>query len=133
MGESTSIAGNRSIAVAATSRRNVQPATDRGDLSPQWFARMCRVLWQRKCAAHLHLHTHAPERTCRDWASGATEPSAAVLAGLLRSHDGGRVLEVVMSGAGAQWWRELRRARIIADAYDAHHAHVEQQLKLAFD
>jgi hypothetical protein len=135
MGGKESIGSARAIAVAATSRREIQPITVRGDIPPRmWFAEMCRRLWTRQLAAKsLHFFTDAKERTCRDWSAGAAEPSAGVLACLLRGSDGGRVLELIMVGANAPWWRELCRARIVADAFDASIQRIEQQLELAFD
>lgn len=137
MGESESIVASSAITVAAKSRRNMQAmqgSLDRGDISPRpWFARMADHIWTRKRAAkNLSFHTGAPDRTSRDWASGATECSATILVALLRSEDGGRVLAFVMAGATAPWWRELRRARIVADAYDAQRQRIEQ-FELALD
>jgi hypothetical protein len=128
MGESESIVASSANSVAAISCREIAAPDDRGNILPPagWFMRMARDLWQRKVAAHLHFLLGASERTCRAWASGDSEPSASVLVALLRSDQGGRVLAFVMAGATAPWWRELRRARIVADAYDAQRQRIEQ-------
>lgn len=131
--ESESIVASGATSVAATSCREIASPDDRGKILPAagWFARMVRSLWHRKVAAHLHFLLGASERTCRAWASG-TEPSASIFVALLRSDQGGRVLAFVMAGATAPWWRELRRARIVADAYDAGRQRIEQ-FELALD
>ena len=99
--------------------------------SSLWFGELARKLWPSKTAATLQFLTGRKERQCYSWASGSAEPFASVLVALLRSDDGERVLDRVLSGCGAAWNR-----RRIADRRDAailRNAFAEFQLELKFD
>ena len=77
---------------------------------------MCRKVWQFKASAALHDYTGRSERTCRAWSAGDNDASATALAQLLRSDEGGSVLDYIMQDRAPSWWRELQRARRIAEA-----------------
>lgn len=139
--ESESIAVASANSVAAASCRESRAIEIRGNILPEggWFGRMCHALWKpapgkrSKVPAHLHCLIGGSERTSRAYAAGDAEPGAGVLVQLLRSDQGARVLDFIMDGSAAAWWRELRRARIVAAAFDAAHARIEQQLELQLE
>ena len=97
---------------AAESRREVSGPNHRGNILPQaeWFALMAREIWRFKVAANVQAHTGYAERTCRSWGSAESEPPARVLALLLRSDDGPRVLEYIMRENPPGWYTALRQA-----------------------
>jgi len=100
---------------AAESCRDSSALPDRGKILPQaeWFAVMARELWHFKVPAHIHNHTGYSERTCRAWAAAESEPPARVLALLLRTDDGPRVLEYIMRNSDVRWWLLVCQARNI--------------------
>ncbi len=85
--------------------------TDSSDSdSEKWFARLVIKLWPQKPSAALEFLTGRRERQCYRYASGDAEPRALFLAELLRSSDGQRVLEEIMRGSHAPWWRRYQFA-----------------------
>lgn len=121
MSKVESIGAFEAIETPADICQQISGLSDRGNILPladDWFALMGRGLWPLKAAAHLHHLTGASERTCRAWASGTSEPPSRVLATLLRSDEGPRVLAWLMDGADALWWREHLRALRITAAED---------------
>jgi hypothetical protein len=95
-----------------------------------WFATLARNLWSTKPAATLQYLVGIKERTSHAYVSGAREPPASLLVALLRGADCARVLDHVMAGSAAPWWHELRRARIVAAAFDRARVQVDEQLQL---
>lgn len=98
--------------------RQTAESPDSGTILPSaWaFSRLAQKLWPIKGPAHLQCLTGASERTCRAWCSGQCEPPAWVLVAVLASDDGESALGVVMGDYGAAWWRDLQRAKRIAEA-----------------
>lgn len=113
--------------VSAISRKEPKPPPNHCDIlqNREWFAIMSLELWHRKVAAHLHaLFVEAggkdySERTIYAWTGDGHEPSAGVLAFLLRSSDGGRVLTWVMRGCEQPWWLRHERAERIYKMLEA--------------
>lgn len=130
-----SINGTSAIVVAARSCRETSGPDDCGTLVPQgWFAGLVTRVWpSRSRAKMLRFHLDSSERTARAWASGDREPDAWVLGALLRSDDGGLVLDKIMAGAAPRWWREHLEDRFYASAYRQTRIMAEQQLKLALE
>lgn len=133
-----SIEQSRTIAVAARSCRETSAprgADEIGTNVPDgWFAGLVTRVWPaRSRAKMLRYHLGSSERTSRAWASGDREPGASVLGELLRSDDGGLVLDKIMAGAAPSWWRDHCEDRIYAAAYRQTRVVAEQQLKLAFE
>ena len=96
------------------------PAPDnRGTIVPihSWFAGLVAALWpERQRAKMLRFITGIrSERTARAWAS-KKEPRAWVLALLLRSDHGWRVLSYIMRGSTATWWLNVQHGLRLAEA-----------------
>lgn len=111
--------GAAAIFPVAQSCLETSAPDNRGTLvpGPLWFAVMARELWQFKVAAHLHFLLGTSERTGRAWASGDREPMASILAGLLRSEDGARILEILMRDSSTKWWPQLVEDRRLASIF----------------
>jgi len=78
---------------------------------PLWFALMCRRLWGQNAPKELEFRTGRSDRTCRAWASGDSPPPVNILLMLLRDSECGEgILNHVMDGCDAEWWREHQRA-----------------------
>ena len=111
--------------IAAISRH--EPNANNGDILPnsEWFAVMSLELWRQKVAAHLQCLCQQSDpagysdRTLRAWSSGENEPPARVLALLLRSADGGKVLTWVMRDCEQPWWIRHKKAERIYNALQA--------------
>lgn len=137
--ESESTAAGSAISVAASSCREIGEPVDgdkNGNILPAaWFAAVIARIWpERQRAKMLKFVTGVrSDRTARAWAAGDAEPSASILAALLRSNVGDRVLGAIMAGSSAPWWRDLREDRIMACAWRDSRRQVEEQLKLALD
>lgn len=101
MGESVFPNGFRAIEAAAGYCRDGPPADIVGRMLPQnWnFAVVASRIWRIKAAAAAHAITGAPERTCRAWASGQSEPPFHVACQLLDSEDGENALAVMLGPA----------------------------------
>lgn len=92
--------------------------TDR-DTANDWFVRIVRSLVGRKPATALHYITGFSERHCHRYAIGETRPPGYFLRALLRSEQGWQFLAALMDGAEPKWWREVLRAKRLAEAIDA--------------
>ncbi|MPZ58468.1 MAG: hypothetical protein GEU91_18645 [Rhizobiales bacterium] len=53
----------------------------------------------------LQYLTGLPERTGYALAGGTRQPMGTTIIALLRSAEGGRVLDYIMAGSKAPWWR----------------------------
>lgn len=85
--------------------------TDSSDSESRgWFGKLARKLWAQKTAATLGFLTGRRERQCHRYASGDAEPMASFLADLLRSDEGKRVLDELMRGSNAAWWKQIQFA-----------------------
>jgi hypothetical protein len=82
--------------------------TDSSD--SRWFSGLAKRLWPSKTGASLEFLTGRKERQCYRYASGDAEPMASFLADLLRSEDGQRVLDELMRGSNAAWWKQVQFA-----------------------
>jgi hypothetical protein len=138
--ESESIRALPATSAAAASCREVSAkcrTAESGSILPvqSWFADIVRKLWPaRQRAKMLCFFTGVrSDRTARAWASGDYEPSASVLGALLRSDEGGRVLNAIMAGSHATWWLQHRRDQIMASAFEQARMQVQQQLEFALD
>jgi hypothetical protein len=79
--------------------------------SCEWFSKLARKLWRDKPAVALEFLTGAPERQCYRYTSERPqEPPGKIIARLLRSSDGARVLDEIMRGSQAEWWKRHRFA-----------------------
>lgn len=56
------------------------------------------------------------ERNCQRYAGGDVKPPGYFVRALLRGKHGEQWLNAIMDGCDAPWWRDLQRARRIADA-----------------
>lgn len=88
-----------------------------------WFAEMCWDLWGDNAAKDLRFvlakhDIHKSERTCRAWASGECEPPARILALLLVSDHGFRVVKWIVRSSGLTWWANVQRAIRITEHLD---------------
>lgn len=84
---------------------------------PLWFAVMCRKLWGANAPKELEFRTGRSDRTCRAWASGDSPPPVNILLMLLQDPEcGAAILEHVMLGCEAPWWRDHQRALKIGRA-----------------
>lgn len=81
-----------------------------------WFPEMARSLFA-KPGLELHLISRVDERSCHRYAAGTVKPPAYFLRQLFRSEQGARVLEFVMDGSSAEWWRDLKAARELCAKY----------------
>lgn len=77
----------------------------------KWFSRLCERLWRDKPAAALDHLTSAELHQCYRYASGRQEPPATLIVELLRSPDGGRLLDQIVAGSKSKWVRDFRRAQ----------------------
>jgi hypothetical protein len=80
-----------------------------------WFADMCRALFNGKAGTALHFITGFDERSCQRYAAGQVKPPAYFLRALLRSEQGWVFLNALMAGSSAQWWRDFELARDIIE------------------
>lgn len=94
---------------------------------PKWFPGLAKNLSKDKSAAAIHHLTGEAERTCYDWCKGAVDPPARAVIKLLHSPAGWLVLEYLMCGCAAPWWREVMRARACAAAYEQKREQFELQ------
>jgi hypothetical protein len=105
--------------------------------SPRWFADLARFLSDKKPSATIQFLTGEPERTCQAWTADYEKPAipkANILAKLLRSGEGDHVLEYIMRGCTAPWWRDYRTAAKKAALLEQHKQSIEQlQLDLALE
>lgn len=99
----------------APSRKAADQLADQ-TASDEWFADICRVLLPKDAGLALHVTTGFEERTCYRYAAGDRKPPAYFLRALLRTDQGWQWLAAIMDGSDAEWWRELQRARKIAEA-----------------
>jgi hypothetical protein len=76
----------------------------------KWFSALADSLWKPKPAAALDHFTSAKLHQCYRYASGRQEPPGLLIVELLQSSDGGRVLNHVMRGSTAAWWRQYQFA-----------------------
>lgn len=120
MGAYESIDVANASKVAATNGHEIFLAVGNGNILPpeRWFMRIAHSLWPDKPSAWLRSLTGFPDRTCRSAANGHTDPSGPLLYTLLRGNQGGRVLNGIMHGSDAEWWREHERAERIATQLD---------------
>lgn len=73
------------------------------------FAPIFRALWPRKTCAELQARTGISERMAKYLLSERYSLSADHLTHLLRSDDGLRVLEALMTDKPPAWWRDFKR------------------------
>ena len=84
-----------------------------------WFAALARFLWgDKKQANALYCLVPLKESTSYAYVAGRAEPPAWLLVALLRSDDGGRILDWIMQDAEPRWWRLLKRARRAVAIFD---------------
>ena len=95
--------------------------------SCKWFTGLAKFLSAKKPAATIHYLTGEPERTCYEWVRGKFDPPSRVLIRSLHSDMGWDVLEYLMRGNKAPWWREVVRARSCAAAYEQKREQFELQ------
>lgn len=93
------------ISVAADNCRQWQHLAD-----ALWFAALCRELWGENAAKELCFLLGKSDRTCRAWAAGDCEPPARVLAHLIISDHGLRVVSWIVRDAALTWWANVQRA-----------------------
>jgi hypothetical protein len=102
----------RAISSSATVRHQRQDSAE-----PLWFAVMCRELWGSNATKELEFKTGRSDRTCRAWASGDSPPPVNILLMLLQDPEcGAAILDHVMLGCEAPWWRDHQRALKIGRA-----------------
>lgn len=94
----------------------------------KWFPGLAKSLSKDKPAAAIHHLTGERERTCYDWCAGAVDPPARAVIKLLHSEVGWHVLEFLMRGSTQAWWREVKRARECARAFDQASQQLEMSL-----
>ena len=94
---------------------------------PKWFPGLAKSLSKDKPAAAIRHLTGEAERTCYDWCKGAVDPPSRAVIKLLHSPAGWLVLEYLMRGCRAPWWREVVRARSCAAAYEQKREQFELQ------
>lgn len=71
--------------------------------------RAARALWPTKPDFALASKTGASDRMCRYWLENKYSLSADHLASLLRSDEGFKILEAIISESKPVWWRDFRR------------------------
>lgn len=108
-GSSAEDDGQAISAVAADCQRRQISA------EPLWFALMSRELWGPNAPKDLEYWLRKAEldpsdRTCRAWASGDSIPVSTIMAILLHTPHGYRVLNWIMRDSTEPWWLELQRA-----------------------
>jgi hypothetical protein len=81
-----------------------------------WFVEIVRGLLPKEAGLALHISTGFEERTCYRYAAGERKPPGYFIRALLRTEEGWQWLAAIMDGSDAAWWRDLQRARRIADA-----------------
>lgn len=108
-------------APAQTGSKSYSPISSdqSGSESCGWFPKAASVLLGSDPGLALHLLTGCAERTGYRYASGERDPSAHVIASLLRSEHGWQWLSALMDGAQPAWWSDLRRARRVVAQLDA--------------
>lgn len=80
-----------------------------------WFSDVCRQLVRKDAGLALHLLTGFEERTCYRYAANDRKPPGYFIRALLRSAQGEMWLAALMDGSDATWWKELQKARRIAE------------------
>ena len=93
--------------------------------SDDWFAALAKKLWPKKPAASVQYLTGAKERACHYWIAGR-EPPGSVIVKLLHSNDGERVLDQIMRGCKADWWKQHKSAEAKAALIDSLKVSIEQ-------
>lgn len=83
-----------------------------GEKSVGWFAALARKLWGRKAWASIVFLAKAPDRSAQRWVADDGEPGSSVLRDLIRSDDGGRVLDALLVGCKAKWAIDYRRGQL---------------------
>ncbi len=81
-----------------------------------WFSGPCHALLGSDPGLALSFLARIPERTAYRYAQGERFPPGFVIRTLLRSDGGWQWLSALMEGSNATWWRDLQRARRIAEA-----------------
>lgn len=104
-----------SLPAAGLCRENIQ----RHHLAePLWFALMCREIFGPNAAKELQYLLSKSDRTCRAWASGDSEPPAGILATLIVSEHGFRIVAWIVRGTAVVWWSNVQRALRRSEAID---------------
>jgi len=86
----------------------------RGQIWPKaWFAALIRDLWPVKGAVAVEQYAGVPDRTARNYQSGHSDPSGAVICNLLRGDEGYRVLTWIMGGSTTTWWAVVQHERAV--------------------
>lgn len=107
------VASARELAAGAC-RESFGPEPPGNFLPPDgWFMRIAHGLWGENAAKMLRFVSGFPERTCRSSANGHTDPSGSLIYVLLRDGRGDKILDAIMEGSNAAWWRELKDARAL--------------------
>jgi len=104
--------------------------------SPRWFAELARYLSKTKPSATIQYLTAEPERTCQTWTADCERPAipkADVLAKLIRSSEGRRVLDYIMRGSKEAWWRDMRTAWIAFEEDKKRDLAVNQRVQQEFE
>jgi hypothetical protein len=83
-----------------------------------WFSRAARILLPAKAGTALHYETGFDERLCQRYAAGHVKPPAYFFRALLRTEGGWQWLCAAMEGSDAEWFRQVKRGRRIAEAAD---------------
>lgn len=78
-----------------------------------WFATAIRSLWPVKGAVAVEQYAGVPDRTARNYQSGHSDPSGAVICNLLRGNEGYRVLVWIMAGSTTTWWIVIQHERAV--------------------
>jgi hypothetical protein len=82
----------------------------------RWFCSICRQLSPSDAGFVLHVLTGFELRSCYRYAANETKPPGYFIRALLRSDHGEQWLAALMDGSKASWWRDLQKARRIAQA-----------------
>jgi|SRR6185312_5718483 len=108
--------GSLPVEISKSNKAAVQLADQLvSDDEGEWFSNICAQLLPKDAGFALHITTGFEERTCYRYAAGNRKPPAYFLRALLRSDQGWTWLSAIMDGADAEWFRDLQRARRVAE------------------
>lgn len=109
-------------AIAPSRNPPVRPDSD-GSFTVQsdsddscWFKGAARALLGSDPGLALHVLTGCSESSGYRYASGTRDVPEYVVRQLLRSPQGWQWLCALMEGSTEQWWRDVHRARRLAEA-----------------
>ncbi len=112
------MSGQSRAAIVNANSGGEKPCTRTGKVVHPIFslAPVLRALWPVKTAATLVEKTGASERAVKYWLAGNTRMSVGHIARLLRSDEGFSILDAIMAGSSARWWRLAQLAHEQATA-----------------